>query len=259
MVKYKILKIYPLDEWKLVWYNSLMKARIFIDFNDTIDDIINPYNDKSGTRFFNGLSTFCQLFSEVEIVIISFADANKERNDISDEMLEILYKIKSKSLRENFKYLIQKDTIKYITFKEENSNPVLSDLKKLSNLNGEYSKKEVVENFIKNYKKDFDTYVFIGDDCQKDLPMLYCNVGKADKYFIYVSRKKLQTTDGVYKISLKEPITNCSNDINFCGDDLKILHVPTKNSFGTGTGLLALASYLKNGKNTQNTDDREKY
>lgn len=157
-----------------------MKTIIYIDFNNTIEDI---YLKKRGSKYFKAISRLAGLCQEnLEIYVITKANIKLE-----EDLLEFLYFIPS-SQRIFYKGLIKNggETLTFLKHtgdgKVEFEEPIF--------MGGE-SKLDGVELSRKIVDKDnsANLYLFIGDDKNADVPMIQACV-KCKKYMILANNRR---------------------------------------------------------------------
>ena len=231
--------------------NNMKKAVIFLDYNGTIEDIL----DRGGKVFNNGISKFIKHFDgKVDIGIITSAKANRPENKNKTEVelkqeLTTLISILPNFVARHFKFLLQSslkklDNISVDDFNRTTFQPV-EYINFLST-----SKKEGVQNFLNFLDKDgnISTCVFVGDSIELDLPMLEADVGTREKYFIFPAptKKHVKLDDDItYKLSFNpnaKYVFKQENNNNF-PKDLKIIRTATK-SYGVGKAFEYLTEYL---------------
>ncbi len=228
------------------------KAIIFMDYNNTFDDIKNG----KGYVLFYSLRKFISHFKgEVDIVVISASPCSPYEQDIKSDLKLTLTYFPS-TVREKFKYLIEKNC-RYISAINFNGDvAVYSNTKQLSELDG--SKKVGVETFLTNYDKSgkFSTCVFVGDSKDLDLVMLDADVGDREKYMILANSGKLKEDFAPncpkYKLSFPLNSSLGKDILEKVGLTKCLLIKSSKQSYGVGKGFEATVSFLEEKENLEN-------
>lgn len=230
----------------------MKKAIVFIDYNDTVDDI----NKRGGEVFKAGVKKFLRCFNNnADFVIITASKAGQHEEELKEELTEFLFKIGS--LSKHFKFLIQSAST---TIDKIHYEGGVATFEKVKNLKADFSdKKRGVESFL-NYldrNNEITTCVFIGDSEKIDLPMMSADVGNREKFFIHATSTRKAMLKGfentTYRLSF-HPNAKLFYDKggNFTlPNDLKIVKTSPK-SYGVGKGLEVLSAYLERGKDERN-------
>lgn len=227
------------------------KAIVFMDYNETFDDIGSDRYNGSSNVFIGGLRQFCNQFdNEVEIAVITAANyLNPEFSIRSDLYCSLLYL--PLDIRIHFKYLIE-DSSQYMSHIEIDKNNVnYTHYQSISHF--KQTKKEGVENALRaiDPSHKITTCVFVGDSETIDLPMINAETDNRSKYFILANKRILKADNyPVYKVAIQKqsPLFSYGKDIisslNPTNESPLIIKT-TQKSFGVGKGFQALASYLK--------------
>lgn len=226
----------------------MKKAVVFIDYNDTIDDI----NRRGGNMFKCGMRKFLRCFNDnVDFVFITASKVGQHEEELKEELAEFLFKLGS--LSKYFKFLIQSNSTTVDRIDHTNN---LATFEKIKDLNADfYDKKSGVENFLKFFDKNNEvtTCVFIGDSEKIDLPMMFSDIGKREKFFIHATSTRKAMIKGfentTYRISF-HPNAKMFYDKNgnfSLPNNLNMIKTSTK-SYGVGKGLEALSAYLEREK-----------
>ena len=156
-----------------------MKTIIYIDFNNTIEDI---YLKRRGYKYFNAISRLANLCQDnLEIYVITKANVSLE-----EDMSNFLFMCPDYQ-REFYKGIIKNGGAE-LTFIEHKDGKFT--FSKPMNLGGK-TKLDGVELSRKIIDKDNSAslYLFIGDDKDDDLPMIKANV-KCKKYMILANNRR---------------------------------------------------------------------
>lgn len=157
-----------------------MKTIVYIDFNNTIEDI---YLKRRGHKYFKAISHLAALCKEeLEIYVITKANVKLE-----EDLLDLLY-FMPESQRKLYKGLIKNGGETLMFIKENSDGRIL--LEDPIYLGGE-SKLDGVELSRKIIDKDgsANLYLFIGDDKNADMPMIEAKV-KCKKYMILANNRR---------------------------------------------------------------------
>lgn len=223
------------------------KAIIFLDYNDTFDDV----GYEKGNVFISSLKRFVKHFGgNVKIVVITsalpFSENSSIKSDLSYTLSYFPPEIKNK-----FKFLIE-ENCKYFTEIYSTDRIHFGQTCKLSDKCG--SKKDGVEIFLKTFDKqnEISTCVFVGDSENADLPMLNADIGNRQKFCILANRRILKaSTYPVYRLSMQpqEGKFDYAKDIFQSVEKeqaLKSLVIKTSNkSYGAGKGLEVVTCLLE--------------
>ena len=217
-------------------------AVIFLDFNETFDDI----HDHKGKILFWALSRFINHFNgNVDIVVITSAPYGQQNFTIRPELRQTVSCF-SRALQQHFKYLIEQSNL-YLTEIDLNDDVInFGATKALCSYQG--NKKDGIEAFLKN--KDYHTCVFAGNNEQYDLIMMDSQAKIKEKYFLLANSRMLKTEKyPVYRLSMQKPNTLTYNYGKKILEEIKlqdqmIIKTGTK-SYGLGRGFEALTSYLE--------------
>lgn len=225
------------------------KAIIFMDYNDTFDDVGYGKNGTSNV-FISGIRQFCNHFNgNVDIAVITAASYTIPSLSIRSDLYCTLCYVPN-DIRHHFKYLIE-DNCQYLTRMNFDSNYVsYTDYHSISSTKG--GKKEGVENTLMaiDSRHKIGTCIFVGDSENLDLPMIDAEIGDRAKYFILANKRVLKTQYPVYKLSPQKQAEGYS----YGRDIIESIQPPTNQpliiktttkSFGVGKGFQALTSYLK--------------
>lgn len=227
------------------------KALVFMDYNETFDDIGGERYNGFSNVFIGGIRQFCNQFdNEVEIAVITAANYQSPEASIrSDLYCTLLYL--PLDIRLHFKYLIE-DCSQYMSNIEFNGNDIsYTHYQSISHFRG--TKKDGVENTLKaiDSNHEITTCVFVGDSETLDLPMIDAKVGNRTKIFILANKRILKSDRyPVYKVDIQKQSQSFSygkdiiETINPKEKEPLILKTTSK-SFGVGKGFQALASYIK--------------
>lgn len=230
----------------------MKKAIVFIDYNDTVDDI----NKRGGNMFKHGMRSFLRCFHDnADFVIITASKVGQHEEELKEELTEFLFKMGN--LSKHFKFLIQSNSTTVDKIDHENG---VATFEKVKDLKADFrDKKSGVESFLKFFDKnnEITTCVFIGDSEKIDLSMMNAEVGKREKFFIHATSTRKAMLKGfentTYRLSF-HPSAKLfyDKDGNFAlPNDLKIIKTSTK-SYGVGKGLEALSAYLEREKSGRN-------
>ena len=221
----------------------MKKAVIFLDYNDTFDDI----GLDKGKVFICALKRLVRLYNKnIDIVVITAAKTKDEysiKNDLSMTLSHF-----PPLVREQFTQLIE-NNCKYISkITHDNLMPTIGKRTILSTEDG--TKKDGVEALLKKFYSEerLDACIFVGDSQTLDLVMMDADVGSAKKVFVYANKKMLKSEKyPIYKLSFGINTTkfNYAKDIKqkTTGQNL-IIHSSNK-SFGAGKGLEAATCILE--------------
>lgn len=157
-----------------------MKTIVYIDFNNTIEDI---YFKRRGHKYFKAISRLAALCKEeLEIYVITKANVKLE-----EDLFDLLY-FMPENQRKFYKGLIKKGG-ETLTFIKQNEDGRL-ELETPIYLGGE-SKLDGVELSRKIIDKNSSAnlYLFIGDDKDADMPMIEACV-KCKKYMILANNRR---------------------------------------------------------------------
>ena len=157
-----------------------MKTIVYIDFNNTIEDI---YLKRRGHKYFKAISRLAALCKEeLEIYVITKANVKLE-----EDLFDLLY-FMPENQRKFYKGLI-KNGGETLTFIKQNEDGRLELVTPIylggeSKLDGvELSRKIIDKNSSANL------YLFIGDDKDADMPMIEACV-KCKKYMILANNRR---------------------------------------------------------------------
>ncbi len=226
------------------------KAIVFIDYNETFDDI-GERDNVSPNVFISGVNQFCKFFdNQVEFAVITAASYLDPRLSIRSDLSYTLLSMPS-YISEHFKYLIEDSCqfLSVISLERDYVNYTKNQI--ISHLKG--GKKEGVENTLKaiDSNHQIDTCVFVGDSESLDLPMIEANVRKRSKYFILANKRVLKSeTYPVYRLSPQRQEESFSYGRDIIDtvspqENEPLIIKSTSKSFGVGKGFQALTSYLK--------------
>jgi len=220
------------------------KAVIFLDYNETFDDI----REGKGRILSSSLTRFCKSFDwRVDIVVITSAHHSNPNFSIRDDFKHTLTFFPGE-LRSKFKYLIEHNC-KYLTPIDASSLGI--DFKQPIQLPYDKgTKKDGVEVFFDTIDPtgEYTTCVFAGNCENTDFVMMDADVGSRQKYFLLANRRVLKSEKyPVYRLSMQkqERTYNHGKDIMQAvgPQDSLVIKTGTK-SYGVGRGLQALTSYL---------------
>lgn len=229
------------------------KAIIFLDYNETFDDVA----DGKGAVFIASLRRFIKYFNgEVKIAVITsaFAHTSPEISIKPDISLTLSY-IPSE-IRQKFCYLIE-ENCKYLSYLNCSRNDIIfTSTITMSHMSG--TKKNGVENLL-NFIDPLETIttcIFAGDSEVADLPMIEAEIGNREKILLLANKRILKAERfPVYKLSmLKEKSFVSGKEILDSKKDEKgIIIKTTPKSFGVGKGIEAVTNYLME-KDKQNRE-----
>ena len=157
-----------------------MKTIIYIDYNNTIEDI---YLKRRGQKYFTAISRMATLSNDnLEIYVITKANVKLE-DDLTD-----LLSFMPDCQRKYYKGLIKNggETLTHINHDADGrfsfSEPIYM---------GGTTKLDGVELSRKIIDKDntANLYIFVGDDKEDDLPMVHATV-KSKKYMIFANNRR---------------------------------------------------------------------
>lgn len=224
------------------------KAIIFIDYNETFDDVC----ENKGNMLFSGLKKFVNHFDgAVEIAVITSA-YNFTGNEDYSIKYDLLYTLTffPKDLQTHFKYLIEGNSLFVTEIFHDGKNLSFGKTKQLSLCKGE--KNYGVELLLKNIDphNQIEVCVFAGNDENSDLKMMDSEIGNRKKYFILANRRILKTDKfPVYKLSMNvasQQFIFKQEDSFTTPQQFSNLIIKTSDkSFGVGKGLDAVVSILK--------------
>ncbi len=234
----------------LLFYNIIKymkkKAIIFMDYNDTFDDV----HEGKGQVFLHGLKNLIDFFNgNVEIAVITAASCNMIHNSIVSDLSYTL-SLFSSPIKSKFKYLIE-DSNMYLTKINANQNPPLfEDCIKISSEHG--TKKDGVEGLLQHIdpNKEITTCIFAGDSEKLDLIMIDAEVGNREKYLLLANRRLLKTTHPVVRLSmgLKQQSFEFGKQIyTMLPQDKQSMFIVKTGckSYGVGRAMEALTGFLK--------------
>ena len=170
---------FHIDFYAKSWYNISMKTLLYMDYNNTIEDIVLK---KRGNKFFQAMNRLASLSGKLDIVMIT-----KAGNNIDDDILELLY-FMPLHLRQMVKGIVKNGGQSYTNFwYEQDGFPRFGDKVEL----GGKTKREGIElsKPIVDPENECELLICAGDNVQDDLPMLDANV-KAQKYLILANERK---------------------------------------------------------------------
>lgn len=226
------------------------KAIVFIDYNETFDDIGERYGATSNV-FVSGVRQFCKHFDDqVEFAVITAASYLDPRLSIRSDLSFTLTSMPG-DIRAHFRYLVE-DSCQHLSKISLDRDYInYTNYQIISHLKG--GKKEGVENTLKaiDSKHQIDTCVFVGDSEDLDLPMMNAEVGDRSKYFILANKRVLKSeTYPVYRLSPQRQEESFSYGRDIIDtvspqENEPLIIKSTSKSFGVGKGFQALTSYLK--------------
>lgn len=226
------------------------KAIVFIDYNETFDDIGERYGVTSNV-FVSGVRQFCRHFDDhVEFAVITAASYIDPQLSIRTDLNFTLSSMPN-DIRTHFKYLVE-DSCQHLSKIVIDRDYVnYTNYQTISHLKG--GKKEGVENALKaiDSKHQIDTCVFVGDSENLDLPMIDAEVGDRSKYFILTNKRVLKSEKyPVYRLSPQRQEESFSYGRDIIDtvnpqENEPLIIKSTSKSFGVGKGFQALTSYLK--------------
>lgn len=230
------------------------QATIFLDYNETFDDI----RDGKGKIFMSALSRFVAHFKgNVKIVVITAAPYNREFFNIRPEF-KITMAHFPRNLRDKFAYLIE-GNCQYVTPLYSDYDTIeFGDAIELKNFG---TKKDGVEQYFRwvESKDQSSVCVFAGNNEESDLIMMDANIGDREKYFLLANRRVLKAANyPIYKLSMHRPTHTFSvvNDI-LENTTPPITELPSEliiktgaKSYGLGRGFYALSDIAKEKERT---------
>ncbi len=157
-----------------------MKTIVYIDFNNTIEDI---YTKRRGYKYFKAISRLAGLCNEeLEIYVITKANVKLE-----EDLFDLLY-FMPYNQRKFYKGLIKNggETLAFIKH-NENGNLELEDpifLGGESKLDGVELSRKIIDS-----GSSANLYLFIGDDKVADVQMAQASV-KCKKYMILANNRR---------------------------------------------------------------------
>ncbi len=221
------------------------EAIIFIDYNETFDDITNG----KGNVFICALRRFIKHFDgNVRIVVITSAICKNKDLSIKDDLAFTINHL-PKLIREKFCFLIEENCRYISTINTNQSEITFSEREILSISNG--TKKDGVELTLKHIdpNNQSNLCVFAGNSEIADLVMMDANVGGRDKYFLLANRRVLKSaTHPVYKLSMRpeKRLYDFSAEITQqLGQSKNIIIKTSCNSYGVGRGLETVTNLIK--------------
>ena len=170
---------FHIDFYAKSWYNISMKTLLYMDYNNTIEDIVLK---KRGNKFFQAMNRLASLSEKLDIVMITKAGDN-----IDDDILELLYFMPLHQ-RQMVKGIVKNGGQSYTNFwYEQDGFPRFGDKVEL----GGKTKREGVELSmpIVDPNNECELLICAGDNVQDDLPMIDAHV-KAKKYLIMANERK---------------------------------------------------------------------
>lgn len=214
------------------------KAIIFMDYNETFDDI----GDGKGYILFNELQkTFKYFDDNIDIIIITSALHNSPMFSIKNDLLATLIHF-PKKIQKSFKGLIEEDCKVFTEI-----NNLCYGKTRILNEHGT-SKKQGVETYLQLYdkKKEIESCIFVGDSEDADLVMLDAKIEERKKFMILANKRVLKyKRHPVLKLSMntEENYKNLKNfmlDINKNNQQKDLLIKSSNHSYGAGKGFEAL-------------------
>lgn len=222
------------------------KAMIFIDYNETFDDVC----ENKGNMLFSGLRKFVNHFDgavEIAVITSAYNFAGNEDYSIKYDLLTTL-SFFPKDLQSLFKYLIEGNSLFVTEISLHNGELSFEKTRQLSLYKGE--KNYGVELLLKSIdpQNQIEVCVFAGNDENSDLKMMDSEIGNRKKFFILANRRILKTDKfPVYKLSMNVTSQQFSFKNLFTTPEhsSNLIIKTSDKSFGVGKGLDAVVSILK--------------
>ncbi len=221
------------------------EAMIFIDYNETFDDVANG----KGNVFIAALRRFVKHFDgHVKIVVITSAFGKNNNFSIKDDLAFTLTHFPP-IIRDKFCFLVEENCRFISSINTTGSETTFQNQTALSTLQG--TKKDGVEQCLKalDPNKEISLCVFAGNSETADLVMMDSDVEGRDKYFLLANRRVLKSpAHPVYKLSMnpeKRQYNFSSDIVKTLGQSKNLIIKTSCNSYGVGRGLETITNLVK--------------